>query len=82
MCVVSSLALVDVPLACCFVFISEDGSGLRRSWADGMVGLPVSFMCTVLLFILFCIKAINNGSACSVLFLSSTGLFPAHRKIL
>ena len=27
-------------------------------------------------------KAINNGSACSVLFLSTTGLFPARRKIL
>ena len=28
------------------------------------------------------VKAINNGSACSVLFLSTTGLFPARRKIL
>ena len=28
------------------------------------------------------VKAINNGSACSVLFLSTTGLFPAQRKIL
>ena len=27
-------------------------------------------------------KAINNGLACSVLFLSTTGLFPARRKIL
>ena len=27
-------------------------------------------------------NAINNGSACSVLFLSTAGLFPAHRKIL
>ena len=27
-------------------------------------------------------NAINNGSACSVLFLSTTGLFPARRKIL
>ena len=27
-------------------------------------------------------KAINNGSACSVLFLSMTGLFPARTKIL
>ena len=26
------------------------------------------------------IKAINNGSACSVLFLRMTGLFPAGRK--
>ena len=25
-------------------------------------------------------KAINNGSACSVLLLNTTGLFPAHRK--
>ena len=28
------------------------------------------------------VNAINNGSACSVLFLSTTGLFPARRKIL
>ena len=28
------------------------------------------------------INAINNGSACSVLFLRTTGLFPARRKIL
>ena len=28
------------------------------------------------------INAINNGSACSVLFLSTTGLFLARRKIL
>ena len=28
------------------------------------------------------VKAINNSSACSVLFLSTTGLFPVHRKIL
>ena len=27
-------------------------------------------------------EAINNGLACSVLFLSTTGLFPACRKIL
>ena len=27
-------------------------------------------------------KAINSGSACSVLFLSTTDLFPARRKIL
>ena len=27
-------------------------------------------------------KAINNGSACLVLFLSTTGLFPEGRKIL
>ena len=30
----------------------------------------------------FSINAITNGSACSVLFLSTTGLFPARRKIL
>ena len=29
-----------------------------------------------------CRNAINNGSACSVLFLSTPGLFPAHRKTL
>ena len=28
------------------------------------------------------LNAINNGSACSILFLSTTGLFPARRKIL
>ena len=28
------------------------------------------------------IETINNGSACSVLFLSTTGLFPAGRKVL
>ena len=28
------------------------------------------------------VKAINNGSACSVLFLSTTGLSPTRRKIL
>ena len=28
------------------------------------------------------VKAINNGSACSVLFLSMTWLFPASRKVL
>ena len=27
-----------------------------------------------------CLTAINNGSACSVLFLSTPGLFPAVRK--
>ena len=29
---------------------------------------------------LSCDKAVNNGSTCSVLFLSTTGLFPARRK--
>ena len=29
-----------------------------------------------------CLNAINNGSACSVLFLSTPGLFPALRKTL
>ena len=28
-----------------------------------------------------CLSAINDGSACSVLFLSTTGLFPVRRKI-
>ena len=28
------------------------------------------------------IKPINNGSACSVLFLNTTGLFPARKKNL
>ena len=28
------------------------------------------------------VKSINNGSVCSVLYLSTTGLFPARRKIL
>ena len=33
-------------------------------------------------FVLISNKAINNGSACSVLFLSTAGSFPARRKIL
>ena len=41
-----------------------------------------NFLSFLLFYMDLSINAINNGSACSVLFLRKTGLFPAGRKIL
>ena len=50
--------------------------GLDLAYCRQLILKPIEVICGN------CLNAINNGSACSVLFLSTTGLFPALRKTL
>ena len=60
----------------------RDGATGCRSISPGLVHCRQLILKLIEVICGNCLNAINNGSACSVLFLSTTGLFPALRKTL
>ena len=56
--------------------------GSNHTFLDNFDMLSSKRMAAIKSYFMLSVKAINKGSACSVLFLSMTGLFPERRKIL